>query len=71
MHHGAVSFALIIVPLTMALALALALTLPMTLALSLAPLLIVFLHHGVLRLVTVMLLSQLTLLLHLPGIPIP
>ena len=59
MLHGAVSFALMIAALAL------------TLSMALAPLLIVFLDHGVLRLVTVMLLSKLTLLLHLSGIPIP
>ena len=35
------------------------------------PLLIVLLRYGVMRLVTVMLLSKLILLLRMPGIPIP
>jgi hypothetical protein len=34
-------------------------------------LLVLFLHHGITRLVTVTLLIKLTLLLHLPGILIP
>ena len=62
-------------PLLLSLLLALTLTLSLALATILVPrliaLLILLLHDGVSRLVTVALLIELTLLLHLPGILVP
>jgi hypothetical protein len=65
-----VALALMILTLTLMI-LALALALALTLTLAFAPLLIVLLHYGVARLVTVFLLFELILPIHLLGVPIP
>jgi len=49
----------------------LVMTLALALALALAPLLIVLIHYGVTRLVTVFLLPKLILLLHFSRIALP